>query len=203
MQYFLIIISYLVGSIPFGQLLGRLSGTDVRQQGSGNIGATNVSRLLGKKLGALTLLCDLLKGLLPMLVTASYLEGQPAAEIWTMLSGLAAFLGHCWPIYLKFKGGKGVATALGIFFYLAPLYTLIAIIIFIVTVRLSGFVSIGSMTAAMSMVPITWFSGHNISVVSLAGAVALLIAIRHHDNISRLLKGKEKSWKKTANEKEE
>ncbi|MEN8141978.1 MAG: glycerol-3-phosphate 1-O-acyltransferase PlsY [Thermodesulfobacteriota bacterium] len=203
MPYFLIIISYLIGSIPFGLLLGRLAGTDVRQHGSGNIGATNVSRLLGKKLGALTLACDLFKGLLPMLIIARLLEGQPRAEILTLLAGMAAFLGHCWPVYLKFKGGKGVATALGIFLYLAPLNTLGAVIIFIVVVRLSGFVSLGSMAAAMSMPLVTWFTGYNAEVVSIAGTIALLIVIKHHDNISRLLKGEEKSWKKSANGKKD
>jgi glycerol-3-phosphate acyltransferase PlsY len=199
MQYFLIIISYLTGSIPFGLLLGRLSGVDVRQHGSGNIGATNVSRLLGKKLGVITLACDLLKGLLPMLVVARLLGDHPGAETWTLLAGLAAFLGHCWPVYLKFKGGKGVATALGVFLYLAPVNTLIAIAIFVIIVRLSGFVSVGSMTAAMSMPLITWLSGYDTNVVSIAMAIALLIVVKHHDNINRLLKGKEKSWKKRDN----
>ncbi len=202
MPYFLIVISYLIGSIPFGLLLGRLAGIDVRQQGSGNIGATNVSRLLGNKLGGLTLACDLCKGLLPMMATAFLLEGRPEAATSTLLSGMAAFLGHCWSVYLKFKGGKGVATALGIFLYLAPLNTLIAVIIFIVTVRFSGFVSIGSMTAAVSMPVINWLSGYGNDVVSLAGAIALLIVIKHHDNISRLLKGEEKYWKKSEHEQE-
>lgn len=203
MPYFLIIISYLIGSIPFGLLLGRLAGTDVRQHGSGNIGATNVSRLLGKKLGGLTLAFDLSKGLLPMLVIAHLFAGRAEAEILTLLAGMAAFLGHCWPVYLKFKGGKGVATALGIFLYLAPLNTVLAVIIFIAVVRFSGFVSLGSMTAALSMVLTTWFSGYDAGVVSVAGTIALLIVIKHHDNISRLLKGEEKSWKKRDNGKEE
>ena len=130
MQYILVIFGYLAGSIPFGLLYGRLAGVDVRQQGSGNIGATNVNRLLGKKLGILTLVSDLLKALVPMLIAAQILGNQPDADLWTMMTGTAAFIGHCWPLYLKFRGGKGVATALGVFLYLAPLQALMAIGLF-------------------------------------------------------------------------
>ena len=199
MHYLFIIFGYLLGSIPFGLLYGRLAGVDVRQLGSRNIGATNVNRLLGKKLGIMTLVSDLLKGLVPMLVASHFLAGQ-GAELWVMLTGLAAFIGHCWPIYLKFVGGKGVATALGIFLYLAPLPTLAAILIFICVVWLSGFVSLGSMSAALAMPLMIWLTGLPIETTYVAGIIALLIVIKHHENISRLLKGTEKSWKTTSTE---
>ena len=199
MQYLLVIFGYLAGSIPFGLLYGRLAGVDVRQQGSGNIGATNVSRLLGKKLGILTLASDLLKGLLPMLIAAQILGNRPDAYLWTMLTGTAAFVGHCWPIYLKFRGGKGVATALGIFLYLAPLQTLIAIVLFVATVRLGGYVSLGSMSAALSLPVMIWLSNGPTDLLVTTGTIALLIVLKHQENIRRLLKGEEKSWKKSDN----
>ena len=199
MQYILVIFGYLAGSIPFGLLYGRLAGVDVRQQGSGNIGATNVNRLLGKKLGILTLISDLLKGLVPMLIAAQILGNQPDAYLWTMLTGMAAFVGHCWPIYLKFRGGKGVATALGIFLYLAPLQTLIAIVLFAATVRLSGYVSLGSMGAAVSLPVMVWLGNGPNDLLIITGIIALLIVLKHQENIRRLLRGEEKSWKNSAN----
>jgi glycerol-3-phosphate acyltransferase PlsY len=198
MQYLLVIFGYLVGSIPFGLLYGRLVGIDVRQQGSGNIGATNVNRLLGKKLGLLTLGSDLL---IPMLIAAQILGNQPDAYLWTMLTGTAAFVGHCWPIYLKFRGGKGVATALGIFLYLAPLQTLIAIILFAATVRLGGYVSLGSMAAAISLPVMVWLGNGPNDLLIITGIIALLIVLKHQENIKRLLRGEEKSWKKSGNDK--
>ncbi len=199
MQYLFIIFGYLLGSTPFGLLYGRLAGVDVRQQGSRNIGATNVNRLLGKKLGLLTLVSDLLKGLVPMLICSRFLPGQDAS-LWVMLTGLAAFIGHCWPLYLKFSGGKGVATALGVFLYLAPLPTLAAILIFVCVVWLSGFVSLGSMSATASMPLIIALNGGSPELLAVSGLIAGLIVIKHHENISRLLKGTEKSWKNPGNE---
>jgi glycerol-3-phosphate acyltransferase PlsY len=199
MQYLFIIFGYLLGSTPFGLFYGRLAGVDVRQQGSQNIGATNVNRLLGKKLGLLTLASDLLKGLVPMLICSRFLPAQEAS-LWVMLTGLAAFIGHCWPIYLKFSGGKGVATALGVFLYLAPLPTLAAILIFACVVWLSGFVSLGSMSAAASMPLIIALNGGSPELLAVSGLIAVLIIIKHHENISRLLKGSEKSWKTPKNE---
>ena len=202
MHYFLIVFGYLLGSIPFGLLYGRLAGIDVRQQGSQNIGATNVNRLLGKKLGLLTLVSDLLKGLVPMLLASHFLTGQNDS-VWIMLPGLAAFIGHCWPIYLKFSGGKGVATALGIFLYLAPLPALAAILIFVCVVWLSGYVSLGSMIAAASMPVILTLNGGRPEQLIVSGVIAVLIIIKHHENIIRLLKGTEKSWKTPNNKPED
>jgi glycerol-3-phosphate acyltransferase PlsY len=201
MPYILILIGYLLGSIPFGLLYGKLAGIDVRAQGSGNIGATNVGRLLGKKLGALTLISDLLKGILPMLLAAWLLNDQPESSRWVMLCGGAAFLGHCFPLYLKFRGGKGVATALGLHLYLAPLPTLAGVALFAVTVRLSGYVSLGSLTAAAALPLLLWFTGTNPELTGLSALVGAVIWLKHHQNIARLLRGEEKSWKKSDAEK--
>ena len=135
-----------------------------------------------------------------MLICSRFLPGQDDASLWVMLTGLAAFIGHCWPLYLKFSGGKGVATALGVFLYLAPLPTLAAILIFICVVWLSGFVSLGSMSAAASMPLIIALNGGSQKLLTVSGLIAVLIIIKHHENIGRLLKGTEKSWKNPGNE---
>lgn len=196
MRYLLITIGYLLGSVPFGLLYGKLAGIDVRRQGSGNIGATNVGRLLGKKLGALTLLSDLLKGVLPMLLAAAVLADRPDAERWVMLCGGAAFLGHCFPLYLRFRGGKGVATALGLHLFLAPLPTLAVVALFAVTVKLSGYVSLGSIAAAAALPLLIWLTGDNPGLAMVSALVGVVIWLKHHENIARLLRGEEKSWKK-------
>ena len=202
MTCLLIIIGYLLGSVPFGLLYGKLAGIDVRSQGSGNIGATNVGRLLGKKMGALTLISDLLKGILPMLLATAVLAGQSDVERWGMLCGGAAFLGHCFPLYLKFRGGKGVATALGLHLYLAPLPTLAVVVLFVVTVRLSGYVSLGSIAAAAALPLVIWLTGDNPELAMVSALVGAVIWLKHHENIARLLRGEEKSWKKSDAEKD-
>ncbi|OKY75685.1 MAG: acyl-phosphate glycerol 3-phosphate acyltransferase [Desulfobulbaceae bacterium DB1] len=191
-DYFLIILSYLVGSIPFGLLLGKLAGVDVRRDGSGNIGATNVSRLVGKKVGALTLLLDAAKGFVPMLVA----DGLGADGNVVMLCGGASFLGHLFPLYLKFKGGKGVATALGIFLYLSPVALLICIAAFVAAVGLSGYVSVGSLVAAGVMPVVVFLQKGTGGCFFLAIFVSLLVWLKHRDNIARLVRHEEKSWKK-------
>lgn len=199
--YLLPLFGYLLGSIPFGLLYGKMAGIDVRAQGSGNIGATNVNRLLGKKLGALTLASDMLKALLPMLLVAWILQGQPDSQSWVLLTGTAAFLGHCFPVYLKFRGGKGVATALGLHLFLAPLPTLAGIAIFALTVRLSGFVSLGSISAAAALPLLIWLSRGSTELLLASILVGAIIWIKHYENIARLLRGEEKSWKKNNGEK--
>lgn len=119
MNIFLAIASYLLGAIPFGLLFGKMAGVDVRLEGSKNIGATNVSRLLGKKLGLATLVCDCLKGYLPMLVAARLLQGQGSAELMVPACGVMAVLGHMFPVYLGFKGGRGWPPDSG-FFSISP-----------------------------------------------------------------------------------
>jgi len=187
----LIIASYFIGAIPTGVVLARaFSGKDIRQEGSGNIGATNVTRVLGKKLGALTLVGDLLKGFLPVWV-GSYLVSSLNV---VCLMGCAAFLGHLFPVYLKFKGGKGVATALGVFLYLSPIVILVEIIVFVFVVGIWRYVSLGSLIAAASMPLLLVIIGSPKPVVLLSMAFALLIFIKHKANIQRLLNGTENKF---------
>jgi glycerol-3-phosphate acyltransferase PlsY len=191
-----ILAAYLVGAIPFGLILSMRSGVDIRSEGSKNIGATNVGRLLGKKLGILTLLADIAKGFLPMFVVAHVLPETPQKNMIVALCGAVTVLGHMFPVYLGFKGGKGVATALGIFLYLAPAGVVVCIAAFVAAVLLSGFVSLGSLLGALAVVPVLWFMGEPQWKLALAVFVVAMIWLKHHQNISRLLLGTEKSWRK-------
>ncbi len=196
MSIVLLIASYLIGAIPFGLVIGKFAGKDVRNEGSKNIGATNVSRLLGKKLGFVTLVCDCLKGFLPMFVAERLLGDAVNSQLIVSLCGLFAVVGHMFPVYLGFKGGKGVATGLGVFLYLSPLAILISLGVFAGSVALSGFVSVGSLLSSALMVIWLWLLGEPLVTILTAAAIAALIWGKHHENISRLLKGEEKSWKK-------
>jgi len=196
MEFAVIIAAYLVGSIPSGLVLGKLSGLDVRKSGSGNIGATNVGRLLGKKMGFLTLVCDVGKAVLPMLLAARLLPPSDQRDLVVIFCGAAAFLGHLFPLYLKFHGGKGVATALGIFLYLSPPAAVIDMLIFIAVVYNWGYVSLGSLSAALLMPGIVWLLTRSPAMTLLAVFVGVLIWIKHHENIRRLLNNEEKTWKK-------
>ena len=184
----LVVFAYLLGSIPTGLVLSRaLAGKDPRQQGSRNIGATNVMRTAGKALGIITLLGDVLKGLIPVVI-AQWLVKE---AYWVAGTGLAAFLGHCFPIYLRFKGGKGVATALGIFLPLAPLAVVFDIFFFAGVVATSRIVSVGSLLGAAAMPVLIWLLGYPLPSVILGICVAALIIYRHKENIQRLLSGRE------------
>lgn len=191
-----IVAAYLVGAIPFGIILSLGSGIDIRTRGSGNIGATNVARLLGRKLGILTLLADIAKGFLPMFAVAWFLPETPQKNMVVALCGAATVLGHMFPVYLGFKGGKGVATGLGIFFYLAPAGVLVCLAVFVGAVALSGFVSVGSLLGALAVIPTLWFMGEPHWKVVLAVFVVVMIWLKHYQNIGRLLQGTEKSWRK-------
>jgi glycerol-3-phosphate acyltransferase PlsY len=202
MLYLFVLISYLIGSIPSGLILSKAIGVDIRQQGSGNIGATNVTRLLGKKLGVLTLVGDVLKAVIPMLAAHWYFvnagtEVSPNdLDRILSLCGGAAFLGHIFPIYLKFRGGKGVATALGVFLVLEPVAVLISLFIFVAVVYFSGFVALGSLLVSALLTLWIWLLGGTPNHVLLAFLIGVLIWIKHADNIKRLLAGTEKSMKK-------
>ncbi len=195
----LILVSYLVGAIPFGLVLSRGSGIDIRRQGSGNIGATNVARLLGKKLGCCTLLLDVAKGYLPMYVAGLLLAGTDNANTVVALCGAAAITGHMFPVYLGFKGGKGVATGLGVFLYLAPRALLLCLVVFMSAVGMTGYVSLGSLLASAAILPGLLFWGEPVWKMLLALYVVAMIWLKHHQNIRRLLKGTEKSFKKKKN----
>ena len=199
LQYlFLVIASYLVGAIPFGLLLSRHTGVDIRSRGSKNIGATNVSRLLGKKLGACTLLLDIAKGYLPMFLAGQLLGDAPERNLVIGFCGAASIIGHMFPVYLDFKGGKGVATGLGVFLFLAPKALLICLVVFVVAVWLSGYVSLGSLLASAAILPGLVLFGEPAWKLYLAGFVVVMIWIKHYQNIGRLLTGTEKSFKKKA-----
>jgi glycerol-3-phosphate acyltransferase PlsY len=183
----LIAAAYLLGSIPTGYILGSLAGVDVRKEGSGNLGATNVARVLGIGRGLLTLAIDVGKGVLAVLIARQLDVSLP----WQLLAGAASFLGHLYPVFLWFRGGKGVATALGVFLYLAPVPTLVLMGIFAVTVAASRIVSLGSLIAAVSAPIVFWMFALSPPVIVMAGFIAAMITCRHRGNIQRLLSGTE------------
>ena len=188
-------LSYFLGSIPFGYLLVRIvRGEDVRRSGSGNIGATNVGRK-SRGLGVLTLLLDAAKGFLAvqLAVLICRLPEHDLRLYRAMaLSALLAIVGHMFPVWLGFRGGKGVATALGAFLRFNPASVLVAIIIFLIVVMLSRRISLGSIvTAALFPVVASFFLPRDAWTLGLISAAALLIVIRHHQNIRRLLSGQE------------
>lgn len=184
--------AYLLGSIPTGLLLGKLYGIDVRKEGSGNIGATNLYRTVGRKVGIMTLIGDCLKGMLPVLLAWKLGMGEPM-QAWI---GLAAFCGHVFSVFLLFKGGKGVATALGVFLAMAPLAVLGALLVFVALVAIWRYVSLGSVMAAAVMPLIIWLSPHNSPELLIATAlIAAIVIIKHHTNIRRLISGTESKFK--------
>jgi acyl phosphate:glycerol-3-phosphate acyltransferase len=187
-------LAYLVGSIPFGLLLARFFGAaDVRNSGSGNIGATNVARVAGPVAGILTLLLDVGKGAAAV-YAASRFTNESAS--WTMLAVLCVITGHCFPVWLGFRGGKGVATAAGAFLALCPLAVLGAILVFILVVAYWRFVSLGSISAAASLpllIYFLWAPGHAPPYAITFGTLAavLLVVYKHDANIQRLVQGDE------------
>jgi acyl phosphate:glycerol-3-phosphate acyltransferase len=185
-----IVLAYLCGSIPTGVLIANRLGVDVRTVGSGNVGATNVARSVGKTAGILTLLGDALKGLAPVLIVRVLDLGATPL----MCTAIAAFLGHLFSPFLGFSGGKGVAIGLGVFLGLAPQAILLALGLFAVTFALSRIVSLASLVAA-GATPIFVFVLSYPKEHLVAGTViAVLIIIRHHENIVRLLKGQEEKF---------
>lgn len=185
--FFMLLFAYLLGSVPIGILLGYIYGVDIRQAGSGNIGATNVARVVGKRQGLITLLGDAGKGFIPVFL--SFQLGFSFAL--TNLVGLAAFLGHLYPIFLRFQGGKGVATALGVFLWLAPKATLVLVLVFSLVAVVSRVVSLASLIAAGLAPVIFWVFSAPSPLVWLSLFMALLIILRHRENIQRLISGVE------------
>lgn len=187
----LLAVAYLVGSIPTGLLLGKAYGIDVRTEGSGNIGATNLYRTVGRKVGVITLIGDCLKGLIPVLAV-KYSSFPPDYAAWV---GLAAFCGHVFSLFLRFKGGKGVATALGVFLALAPVAVAIAIAVFAFFMTAWRYVSLGSIAAAAIMPVAVALSGGGRTLVLATLLISLIVIIRHHENIRRLIAGSENRFK--------
>lgn len=192
--FILILITiYLVAAIPTGVVLSRLMGSeDVREKGSGNIGATNVYRVAGKLAGVLTLVGDTLKSFLPLLAYKSWLSPTPTQ---LGVASAVAIIGHCYPVYLKFRGGKGIATALGIFLVLSPQAVLCALVVFILAVAASRYISLGSVLAAMSAPLLILMFDHPQPIFLATLFIAMLIIWRHRSNIQRLLDGTENRFK--------
>lgn len=189
---FYIVIAYLLGAIPVGLLIGIILGKDIRKSGSGNIGATNTFRTVGPLAGIVTLLLDGLKGAVPVLLFPALLRYSGIApETTGVLFGIAAFCGHVWPVYLRFKGGKGVATALGVLLALAPYAVLTAFAAAVLTIALSRMVSLGSLLGTIVFLSSYWLYYSDPQIYSGAVFIAFIIIIRHKANIQRLLKGKE------------
>jgi acyl phosphate:glycerol-3-phosphate acyltransferase len=190
----LLLAAYFLGSIPFGLLLAKLFGNaDVRKAGSGNIGAANVARVAGPLAGILTLALDTAKGAAAVLLAARFAHESAA---WMMLAALAALVGHCFSVWLKFKGGKGVATALGVFLALCPPAALAALLLFALVAACWRYVSLGSISAAAAMpllMYFLWAPHHGPPLVISFGTLAatLLVVYQHRANIQRLVRGEE------------
>ena len=188
-----VLLSYVAGSIPAAYLAGKSRGIDLRRYGSGNLGATNVIRTLGWKIGLTVFAFDTAKGALPVLALPRWTEGPLAPEVVAILCGLAAVLGHFRPVFLRFgKGGKGVATAAGVFFALAPLPMLAALAVFGVVVLVSGYVSLGSLAAAVVLPSFLLATeGASSPVFLVSVLLAGFVFWTHRANIRRLRRGEE------------
>ena len=201
-----VLATYLLGAVPFGLLIGRARGVDIRTQGSGNIGATNAGRVLGRKWGIICLLLDILKGFGPTLAFGLiFVPHEPLATdlLQWVAVGAAAVLGHLFPVYLRFKGGKGVATTIGVALGIFPYFTIamaVALVGYFAVRGLSGLVSLGSLTLAVVFPAALYVYAVHVAKMSLATCwplllvatlLGLMIIVRHRDNIRRLLGGKE------------
>jgi acyl phosphate:glycerol-3-phosphate acyltransferase len=183
--------AYLLGAVPFGWILVRwIAGVDIRRIGSGNIGTTNVRRAIGTQWALVTLICDILKGLLPTL--AAFICSNDVHPWLPAVTALAAVCGHMYPIFFRFKpSGKGVATALGSLLIAAPWACLCAVIGFLAAVRISHRVSVGSLIGIAIVPPSAWFTSHDLFLTLVTLIIMVLILSRHKENIQRLAQGKE------------
>jgi len=187
---YLLVGSYLLGSIPFGYLIGRSYGIDIRTKGSGNIGAANILRVIGKGPAAATFLLDAIKGLLPTILARQACLLPPGW--WIITIGLAAIIGHTFSIFLKFKGGKGVATSSGVLIGLSPLTALFVLLVWLAVFAASRIVSFASLAAALSLPPLLWYlANRQPAFLSFGVLIAVLVFLTHWKNIKRLLSGQE------------
>ena len=185
-----VVLAYVLGAIPFGYLLVKLTtGHDIRTSGSGNIGATNVLRTTGRAAGITTLLLDIAKGYLAVWLAGRLTHGS---ELWMSAAALAVMAGHAFPVYLKFKGGKAVASGVGAFLCLTPLPLATVMVVFVVTVAVTRYISLGSILSAGSLPLAVWLISHPpLPVVAAALAAGIFIIWRHKSNIERLRAGNE------------
>ncbi|MFA5069161.1 MAG: glycerol-3-phosphate 1-O-acyltransferase PlsY [Candidatus Omnitrophota bacterium] len=190
-----IFLSYLLGAIPFSFILGRLfAGVDIRRQGSGNIGSTNLVRCAGRPIGIAGLVLDISKGIVVVTIIADifYSKGVSLSpHLFKMILGCSAVAGHIWTVFLKFKGGKGVATAIGVLAGLSPLAVVFAAAVWIITLSASKYVSLSSILMAICLPVIMYLSAQPAEYVVLALILCLLIVYKHRNNIDRLVKGTE------------
>jgi acyl phosphate:glycerol-3-phosphate acyltransferase len=196
----LLLGSYLLGSIPFGYLAGRLGGIDIQQAGSGNVGATNVVRVLGKRYGYPVFALDVLKGFGAVKISMLMAPGRPpewnSPEIFGILAAMSSVLGHLYPPWLRFKGGKGVATSAGALLALTPIATLIGVAIWVIVFWLTGYVSLASVIAAVVLpiiiLVVSWNDQNKVkTLVYSSVCVAAVVIWRHRSNLSRLIRGTE------------
>jgi glycerol-3-phosphate acyltransferase PlsY len=201
----IVLVSYFVGSAPFGYLISKCAGVDIRREGSGNIGATNVLRVVGKPYGYAVFLLDFLKGLGAVLLVQLIMSktnlrsGQD--ELVAIVAGVSSVVGHSYPVWLGFKGGKGVATTIGVLSALMPLAALVVVIVWLVTFSISKFVSLASILAALALpiaaVAIAHFKSESgPALIYFSSCVAALIVWRHRSNISRLIRGTEPGFRR-------
>jgi len=191
-QLLLVAIAYLLGAIPFGLLITRwLTGKDPRKFGSGNIGATNASRTGGKKVGLLTLAADIIKGVIPVAIAVQLVNNGTGDEWLIAATAIAAFLGHIYPVYLGFKGGKGVATMFGVLIPWQPVAGLIAFAVWLVAIALSRYVALASILAGLTLPLAAWLLGASSPAVYACILFCILMTFRHRSNIQRLMAGTE------------
>lgn len=183
-----VIVGYLAGSVPFAYLLARRAGIDVRVAGSGNVGTANVLRTTSTGRAITVMLLDVAKGAAAVLIVTLGWGGASIAA----LTGAAAIVGHIYPVWLRFHGGKGVAVAAGVFGILTPIATGIAAVLFVVTVWLTRYVSLGSIAATVALPPVAWWAGAPDAVVASAFGAGVLILFRHRANLRRLHAGTER-----------
>jgi glycerol-3-phosphate acyltransferase PlsY len=188
----LVVVAYLIGAIPTGVILTRLAGgEDIRNAGSGNIGATNVYRVAGRKLGVMTLIGDCLKGAIPTLLAGQTFH---LSETGVALVALVAFIGHCYPVYLGFKGGKGVATALGIFLVLSPLSVLCILFVFVLVLWKWRYISLASISSAASIPLLVLLFERSVPLFAATLVIAAIVIWRHKGNIELLRRGTENKF---------
>ena len=193
MNVLLVLGAYLLGAIPFGLLVVRgVTGRDIRQEGSGNIGAVNVHRIAGPAVAVLVLSLDLVKGLVPVLLTRVLAAGQPGVDALAVMTGVAAVAGHNWSVFLRGQGGKGIATSYGVLLALSPVAAAVAALVWVVVVLLTRYASLASLLGVLS-VPVVMLARHERASNLFFGIVALIFGVyRHRSNIQRLLQGEER-----------
>lgn len=190
---FFLVGSYLIGSIPFAYIITKTArGIDIRNFGSGNPGATNVFRVAGKTYGLITLMFDFLKGLITVSVTKLF---YPDLISISIICGLLSIIGHNWPVWLKFRGGKGFATSLGVLLGLIPLVTFFGLITFVIIFILTKYVSLSSVLSSIVVIAMCWIKREQLILCLFVTLTGLMIIIRHRPNIVRLLKGTESKLK--------